>query len=61
MRKLLFRLLRKYLAPNGIEFALNEAQEKLDDPTTSADDKLLKDMIDANKAYLQYRADKLLS
>ena len=49
-----------WILPSVLDFAVKEGEEFLDDPTTHDDDDIVKNMVDANRKYAEYKLNKII-
>ena len=54
------KFLMKWLIPNALDYLVKEGKEFLDNPETHDDDDIVKNMVDSNRKYAEYKLNKII-
>ena len=49
-----------WILPSVLDFAVKQGESYLDDPETTDDDDIVKNMVDANRKYAEYKLNKII-
>ena len=60
MFNIIWKKIVGWFIPSALDYLVKEGVEYLDDPETHDDDDIVKNMVDANRKYAEYKLNKII-